>query len=1406
MQGNWDEARRLVEHSSVIRSDLARVCDPEVERVRYEVENRQMVTEMRAALDTGCVKGVTGQLDLTQVSVDALKAAVSSVSRLHPRTVAAKQLLATCQLLARLRGHVMRDAWSEVDVAVREHRGANLAPEGREEFNTIREEVGNRLLLSALHDALTTGHPTGAVGSLDLSSIDTRGLDVGIAMASKLGVRTEEASHALVTAQVVRAVRAAMRRGDKDGVVAALVQADSVSRAGKLSPLAEAELTTARQEMDNLTVRAALLTALSSGGPAGSPGNLDTVVVSDEGLARAIELTDTVGYHTAEVGLLYTSAQVVLRVRRALGAGDWKQATKLVAPAALDLSQVSRVCHAELTLVQDECDNRSAVRNLRRCMSSGGCSSNIAQLLSRSVETNDLDAAIQGAHALRTSTEAVRRYLWSAELVRMLRGAAREGDWEAIESCAGRAFSPTTGDPVSDLVREALPELTAARHAITNRDAVTALRAALSTGHASGPVGQLVVSTVELGPLRAAIDTAAAVPASTPASEALVRVAETVHELRGLLASRGDRWGDVERVLERAWATLEEARVQSARGVGARGARGGAGGVGGVGAGVGSLVPPAVETELTAVRDEVNNTRVVAKLQTALATGAAAGGPGSLDLDTVDLAALDAAVDLAQQLGCKTTLGANLLRSAEVLRAVRSSMLAGDWAAVGVALQQARELGPRMAESCSAELERVQDELDDRRIVGQLSEALRSGMATGEVGELDMSTVDVKGLSAAITKCAEIGCKSSHAQQLMATAQFVRRLRTALSAGDFFGLEQVLWDIKERTTVPLVRDELRVAQEELNNHTIISELEAALSRGMAMGQVGHQSYFTIVLTRLEEAIATSRRLGCRTEQAHQLLNVASTVLRLRRAQKADDWEAVAATLQEVRGLDIPPVCEAEISAARDEVDNRTVVAEIMAALVHGAPSGDVGAFDASTVVVSVLRGACQRAGQLACSTDEVEGLVAVGEAVIRVREALLEDDWDTVRRALGSGTRGPAWRVVQAEVDLVQGELDNRTLIARISKALSSGAASGDVGMLDLSSIEVAPLAVAVADALEASAVTEEAQQLLSTAQLVLTLRRALASEDWQGVERTLATAEKKPVARLARPELQMAQDALNDRIVVTRLISALTSCSAVGVGGHLDVSTVSVSQLDEAISVAVDLGCGTPRARRLLGSARIVRDLRAALMIGDWVRVHRDLAEVTLDGVSEECRVEIRVLQTEAANVTLTSMLMDALSRGRATGVTGHMEIKDLDLVALDQAISRGAEVNPKSAKVQELHDTAKLIRRLRDRFAPGGFLHYGQGKWYPGETLPRWTFSLYWRADGKPVWADETLVAREDQDTGVTTDQSQQFLQTMAEKLGVESDFVAPAFEDPAEWIVKEGNLPENVTPENSKLKDPE
>ncbi|ESZ41558.1 transglutaminase family protein [Mesorhizobium sp. L2C066B000] len=115
-------------------------------------------------------------------------------------------------------------------------------------------------------------------------------------------------------------------------------------------------------------------------------------------------------------------------------------------------------------------------------------------------------------------------------------------------------------------------------------------------------------------------------------------------------------------------------------------------------------------------------------------------------------------------------------------------------------------------------------------------------------------------------------------------------------------------------------------------------------------------------------------------------------------------------------------------------------------------------------------------------------------------------------------------------------------------------------------------------------------------------------------------------------------------------------------------------------------------------------------------------------------------------------------------------------------------------------------LIRKLRERFAPGGFLHYGQGKWYPGESLPRWTFSLYWRTDGQPVWSDPSLIAREKSDAKVGPQQAENLLTAIAGELGIDKAMVSEAYEDPAEWLLKEGKLPDNVDPSNSKLEDPE
>ena len=110
-------------------------------------------------------------------------------------------------------------------------------------------------------------------------------------------------------------------------------------------------------------------------------------------------------------------------------------------------------------------------------------------------------------------------------------------------------------------------------------------------------------------------------------------------------------------------------------------------------------------------------------------------------------------------------------------------------------------------------------------------------------------------------------------------------------------------------------------------------------------------------------------------------------------------------------------------------------------------------------------------------------------------------------------------------------------------------------------------------------------------------------------------------------------------------------------------------------------------------------------------------------------------------------------------------------------------------------------LIRKLRDRFAPGGFLHYGQGKWYPGETLPRWTFSLYWRRDEKPIWHDPELIADEGRRRECRRAEGRSADEDDRRQAGDRPGLCGAGLRGPAVWLVKEANLPENVTPANSE-----
>jgi uncharacterized protein (DUF2126 family)/transglutaminase-like putative cysteine protease len=92
-------------------------------------------------------------------------------------------------------------------------------------------------------------------------------------------------------------------------------------------------------------------------------------------------------------------------------------------------------------------------------------------------------------------------------------------------------------------------------------------------------------------------------------------------------------------------------------------------------------------------------------------------------------------------------------------------------------------------------------------------------------------------------------------------------------------------------------------------------------------------------------------------------------------------------------------------------------------------------------------------------------------------------------------------------------------------------------------------------------------------------------------------------------------------------------------------------------------------------------------------------------------------------------------------------------------------------------------LIQCLREKTAPGALLLYGQGKWYPGEPLPRWALSCYWRADGVPVWENVDLIAREDKDYGFGVADALRFGEALTHRLQVSSENLLPAYNPGAE-----------------------
>ncbi len=201
------------------------------------------------------------------------------------------------------------------------------------------------------------------------------------------------------------------------------------------------------------------------------------------------------------------------------------------------------------------------------------------------------------------------------------------------------------------------------------------------------------------------------------------------------------------------------------------------------------------------------------------------------------------------------------------------------------------------------------------------------------------------------------------------------------------------------------------------------------------------------------------------------------------------------------------------------------------------------------------------------------------------------------------------------------------------------------------------------------------------------------------------------------------------------------------------------------------------------------------------------------IEGFTDECEVEFEY-SNEVTRIHEDPRVTKPYADDQWADILALGDAVDRDLNDNDVRLTMGGEPtfvsiddmeseqwNTEALGRDKLRLSKTLLLKLRDHFAPHGLLHYGQGKWYPGEEVPRWALGLYWRKDNEPLWLDPKLLARVDEDYGHTVETAQKFTQLLAQTLGLAKDYVCPAYEDALHYLIEEQRLPVNMELEIAK-----
>ncbi len=204
------------------------------------------------------------------------------------------------------------------------------------------------------------------------------------------------------------------------------------------------------------------------------------------------------------------------------------------------------------------------------------------------------------------------------------------------------------------------------------------------------------------------------------------------------------------------------------------------------------------------------------------------------------------------------------------------------------------------------------------------------------------------------------------------------------------------------------------------------------------------------------------------------------------------------------------------------------------------------------------------------------------------------------------------------------------------------------------------------------------------------------------------------------------------------------------------------------------------------------------------------------VSGGVEKCKVDF-VHEMSVQRITESPRVTKPYTDAQWEKILACGRAVDADLSAGDIRLTMGGEPTFVSTTDRDADEwnisalgptkrarAADLLFRLKRRYGANGFIHMGQGKWYPGEQLPRWALGCYWRADGHAAWTDPSRFADECHPDGHVATDAERFITALASRLGVPPGCAQAAYEDVWYYLWRERKLPMNVDPFDARLED--